>query len=135
MVSFVGILKIVMKYHPQKTPAPDRWLALEEDARISLIQNYHRRAGVKNPNPRIHAVIHLIVENQIAEGLEVVQETLDRLMAEGLDRHEAIHAIGWVLIDHLSNLMQATEPATHDQAKYFQALQNLTTSNWKKGAS
>jgi hypothetical protein len=121
-----------MKYHPQKTPAPDRWLGLEEDARISLIQNYHRRAGVKNPNPRIHAVIHLIVENQIAEGLEVVQETLDRLMAEGLDRHEAIHAIGWVLIEHLSNLMGATEPDPDTQSHYFQSLKNLIADKWKK---
>ena len=90
---------------------------------------------VKAPKPHVHAVIHLVVENQLAEGLEVVRETLDRLRAEGLDRHEAIHAIGWVLIQHLSNLMQATEPAPNDHAHYFQALQNLTVNNWKKGTT
>ena len=103
-------MKRTMNYQPDKSPEPDKWLALDEAERVALIQAYHRRTRVKIPNPQIHATIHLIVENQLAEGLEVVRETLDRLRAEGLDRHEAIHAIGWVPIQHLSNLMQATEP-------------------------
>ncbi len=124
-----------MKYHPEKTPEPDKWLALGEDERVALIQAYHRRVRDKSPKPHVHAVIHLVVENQLAEGLEIVRETLARLRAEGLDRHEAIHAIGWVLIEHLSNLMRAQEPAPNDHAHYFQALQTLTVNNWKKGTS
>lgn len=124
-----------MNYHPQKSPEPDTWLALDEAERIALIKAHHRRTRVKVPNPQIHATIHLIVENQLAEGLEVVRETLDRLRAEGLDRHEAIHAIGWVLIQHLSNLMQASEPDPNDHAPYYQALQTLTVNNWKKCTS
>jgi thioesterase domain-containing protein len=124
-----------MNYQPDKSPETDKWLALDEAERVALIQAYHRRTRVKIPNPQIHATLHLIVENQLAEGLEVVRETLDRLRAEGLDRHEAIHAIGWVLIQHLSNLMQATEPAPDDHAPYFQALQTLTVKSWKKGTS
>jgi hypothetical protein len=124
-----------MNYHPEKSPEPDKWLALDEAVRVALIQDYHRRVRVKSPKPHVHAIIHLVVENQLAEGLEIVRETLDRLRAEGLDRHEAIHAIGWVLIEHLSNLMRAPEPAPDDHAPYFQALHTLNASNWKKGIS
>jgi thioesterase domain-containing protein len=128
-------MKTEINYQPEKSPEPDKWLALDEAERVALIRAYHRRTRVKIPNPQIHAILHLIVENQLAEGLEIVKETLDRLRAEGLDRHEAIHAIGWVLIRHLSNLMQATEPAPNDHTHYFQALQTLTVNNWKKGTS
>ena len=128
-------MKRKMNYQPDKSPVPDTWLALDEAEKVALIKAHHRRTRVKIPNPQIHAILHLIVENQLAEGLEVVRETLDRLRAEGLDRHEAIHAIGWVLIQHLSNLMQATEPAQNNHAPYFQALQTLTVNNWKKGTS
>jgi hypothetical protein len=128
-------MKGIMKYHPNKAPEPDKWLSLDEDERVAFIQAYHRRIRAKIPKPRVHAVIHSVVENQVAEGLEIVRETLERLRAEGLDRHAAIHAVGWVLIEHLSNLMQAAEPAPNDQEQYFQALQNLTVSSWKKSAS
>jgi hypothetical protein len=47
----------------------------------------------------VHAAIHVAVENQIAMGVELVGETVARLVAEGLDRHEAIHAIGALLAE------------------------------------
>jgi hypothetical protein len=48
---------------------------------------------------RAHAANHVIVENQLAMGdATVVPATLARLMQEGLDRHDAIHAIGSVLV-------------------------------------
>jgi len=47
----------------------------------------------------MHGVAHVIVENQIAAGDSTVEPvTLARLMREGLDRHDAIHAIGSVLM-------------------------------------
>jgi hypothetical protein len=60
--------------------------------------DYHKRA--KQPfseSERLHAAAHVIVENQAALGdATVVPATLDRLMREGLDRHDAIHAIAYV---------------------------------------
>jgi hypothetical protein len=49
-------------------------------------------------NDRIGATVHVIVENQVALGDAFpAKAVLIRLMNEGLDRHEAIHAIGSVL--------------------------------------
>jgi len=47
------------------------------------------------------------------------------LMEEGLDRHDAIQAIGWVLIEFMSDLMDAPD-YTEPNARYFAALERLT---------
>jgi hypothetical protein len=39
----------------------------------------------------------VIVENQIAEGYEPTVRAIVRLTAGGLDRHEAVHAIGSII--------------------------------------
>jgi hypothetical protein len=53
---------------------------------------------VRLPNAQLHAVIHVVVENQLALGEEVVVETLARLQREGLGRHDGVHAIGSFLL-------------------------------------
>jgi uncharacterized protein len=90
------------RYDPLKAPNPKEWLLLDEQERLDLVQDYHRRARIALPNEKAHAVAHAIVENQIALGDELnVERTLRRLMAEGLDRHDAIHAIGMACIELL----------------------------------
>ena len=55
-----------------------------------MVIDYHRRTRVQLENPEPHAIAHVVVENQVALGeATLVPETLDRLMGEGLDRHEA----------------------------------------------
>ncbi len=97
-------------YDPAVAPDPARWLALDEHDRMNMVLDYHRRADVFLPNEKIHAAIHGVVENQIALGDELpVRRAVDRLMAEGLDRHEAVHAVGSVLAVHLHQLMKDPE--------------------------
>ncbi len=92
-------------YDPLKAPDPAGWESLDEQERIALVLAYHRQAGITLPDA--HATIHVIVENQVAMGTKTpVRATLDRLLSEGLDRHDAIHAIGSVLAEHLNDLMQ-----------------------------
>ena len=90
-----------MRYDPEAAPEPGMWLALDETQRIELVSAYHRRLGAKLPNTHLHAAIHAIVENQLAQEVEITKDALARLRAEGLDRHEAIHAIGSVLMGHV----------------------------------
>ena len=55
-------------------------------------------------------------------------------MNEGLDRHDAIHAIGAVLMMHLHDIAngaaQGPAPQVHDA--YFAELQGLTAENWRR---
>jgi hypothetical protein len=89
---------------------------------------------VKLPNARLHAVVHAIVENQLAEKIAHVRDSLHRLRAEGLDRHDSIHAIGSVLIGHVWNLMWEGATTPDPNAPYFQALRTLEASSWRGGA-
>jgi len=120
-----------MKYDAFHDPDPAAWLALDEQIRIQLARNYHRRKKIRLPNPTIHATIHAIVENQVALGEEIpVRATLRRLLGEGLDRHDAIHAIGAVLTDHMRCLMLEKGLEEDPNAAYFGKLERLTPESW-----
>ncbi len=124
------------RYDPLEAPHPQEWLALDEQERILLAEEFHRRAGIQLPNVKAHAVFHAIVENQAAMGDETpVRRTLERLMSEGLDRHDAIHAVGLVLSDLIydASAQGAEHPADPNSA-YFAAVERLTAEAWRRRA-
>jgi hypothetical protein len=119
-------------YDPERSTAD--WLQMDEGERIELVSSYHRRKKIHLPNAQLHAVIHVVVENQVALGEEVVVEALARLQKEGLSRHDALHAIGSVLAADLYELMQDSSEATGDAyRRYLDRLQKLTAKNWRAG--
>jgi hypothetical protein len=61
-----------------------------------------------------------------------VKRTVQRLMSEGLDRHDAIHAVGSVLIGHLTDLLAApqTQTGTDPNPRYYAELDQLTAKGW-----
>jgi len=121
-------------YDPDASLPPADWLQIDEGERIELVASYHRRKKIRLPNAQLHAVVHVIVENQLALGEEVVVQTLARLQTEGLNRHDAVHAIGSVLAGDLYELMQASSDATGDTyRRYLEGLPKLTARTWKAG--
>ena len=121
-------------YDPDTSRPSADWLQTDEGKRIELVSSYHRRKKIHLPNAQLHAVIHVVVENQLALGEEVVVATLARLQREGLDRHDALHAIGSVLATDLYELMQEGSEATGDvYRRYLERLQKLTAKNWRAG--
>jgi hypothetical protein len=91
-----------MQYDADEQPDPDVWLELDETERLDLVSDYHRRTGVQLETPELHAMAHVVVENQVALGEATsVPEALDRLINEGLDRHDAVHAVGSVHEDSI----------------------------------
>ena len=122
-----------MKYDPCQNPDPAEWLALDEAERIILVRDYHEEDGIDLPNLQLHAAIHATVENQIAMGDEIpVRRTLERLLGDGLDRHEAVHAIGSVLAAHFYALMKETDLGPDPNAVYYRELESLTAEGWRK---
>ena len=116
-------------YNPLKAPDPGVWLELDEQERIALIQDHHESAGVELDNATIHAAVHTIIENQLAMKDDHVQQTLDRLMAEGLDRHDALHAIGNVMAEQMWGVMKRAEDASSEE--YYRGLNDLTAAKWE----
>ncbi|MGH6858004.1 MAG: hypothetical protein ACRECP_10310 [Methylocella sp.] len=120
-------------YDPCDPPDPEEWLNTDESQRIRLAEDYHRRAGIRPPNAQAHAVFHVIVENQAALGDEIlVRGTLERLMGEGLDRHEAIHAIASVLSGHVADIARGKPARPDANAAYFAALRKLNVASWRR---
>lgn len=126
-------MKPMTRYDPDKPPDPDTWFRLDEAERINLAEQYHRRARVRLPNVRLHATLHVIVENQVALGHELpVRKTLDRLQAEGLTRHDAIHAIGSVLTNQVYHLMKGDAQPDNPNAQYWADLEQLSAEEWRR---
>jgi hypothetical protein len=123
------------KYDPGCVPEPESWLELDEQERIALVEKYHRVARIRLPNVTAHAALHVIVENQIALNLEPVVRAMHRLRKEGLSRHDAVHAIGSVLAEHLFDILKTgqNDDAAASQARYNAAVERLTAASWRKG--
>ncbi len=122
-------------YDPNQAPVPVDWLHLDEQERMELAEAYHRAADVDAPhNERLHAVVHTVVENQLAMGEPAgVQRTLRRLLAAGVDRHSAIHAIGSVLVEYLHDLTTGQADAQNVNERYEKSLERVDEHEW--GAS
>jgi hypothetical protein len=107
----------VMREHPEYY---DTWDQLVESPGQEV-----ERDGV---NPVMHIMIHGIVENQLAAGdPKETRLVLNALMQQGLDRHEAIHRIGYVLTGEIFDVM--TTNRTFDEAAYVAELLDLTGSD------
>jgi hypothetical protein len=123
-----------MDYDPLQAPEPSAWQVLDEQERIERVLNYHRESGDPLPNLRLHAVIHVVVENQLADPGELpVVQTLERLMGQGLDRHQAIHAIGSVVAQHIVNLYHSEGGSKQLLHQYCRGLEQLTAESWLAG--
>jgi hypothetical protein len=124
-------------YNPERAVNPIEWIYLDEQERLDLVERYHRKKRIKMPNSMLHAVFHVIVENQVALGSRIpVQKTLERLIREGLNRHDAIHAIASVLSGHMFELMKHGAKKDQDVNEiYHRQLEELTAESWLKSAS
>jgi hypothetical protein len=65
-------------YDPEKPGESADWLQTDEGQRIELVWSYHRRKKVRLPNAQLHAVIHVVVENQLALGFSANRATAER---------------------------------------------------------
>jgi hypothetical protein len=124
-----------MLYDPLTDIDPETWLAANEHERIDAVYNYHRRRRIRLPNPDLHAALHVMVENHVALGDSYpAKAVLDRLIREGLDRHEAVHAIASVLSEEIFDALK-NRGATDLNTSYMDKLARLTAESWRKSFS
>jgi hypothetical protein len=118
-----------MHYDPLIAPIPETWLAAAESHRLEGVLTSHRHLRKGVGNLQLHAAIHTVVETQLAEGYPGVGDAMARLLAEGLDRHEAIHALGTVVADCLFGMMKRHR--SFDAQAYAAALAGLDARTWR----
>lgn len=123
-------------YDAQTAPDPTQWLQLDEQKRIALVEDFHRRKSEKADGNRLHVLIHVTVETQIAMNEPLAaREAVERLMAEGVDRHEAVHALGLVLVDHLGKALDPSNADGFATGAYAEDLDRLTAGTWRAQSS
>jgi len=109
------------------------WLNLDEAVRLELIEEYVEdfEKEIDSSKKNIHASVHMVVENQLALGEEPALNAYSRLLRQGLNRHETIHAIGAVIFADIYEAMQNKDnkPIT----SYKSRLRKLTAKKWLKG--
>lgn len=121
-------------YDPDHAPDPEAWLALSEDERLALILAWHdANDDIGSANPRVHAAVHVIIENQIAEQEPpLVATKLRQLMVQGLDRHDAIHAIAFVLTKRMNADMKRSGASVFSVPLYEAGLHRLNARSWRR---
>jgi SAM-dependent methyltransferase len=110
-------------------PDPRAWLVLDESERLAKVLRYHKRKQASAGSLKAHAAIHTAVETRLAEGHASATATLRRLLEEGLDRHDAVHAIGSVLPKQLSDGVKG-KPFRRDA--YVPGLDALNAAAWRR---
>lgn len=121
-------------YDPAKSPSPEDWLELDEMERVALVEAYHQSRGIAVPSLKAHALMHAIVENQLAESDEAVVRALARLVKQGLTRHDAIHAIAAVVSKYVFDSLNAKGDAATTQARYHAQVERLDAAQWWSGS-
>ena len=128
-------MAIRTSYDPEYPPAGSDWLALPEQERIRVVATHHMANRLKSGNAKAHAALHVMVENQVARGLGPTVRAVSRLQAQGLSRHDALHAIGAVVSSHVFAAMREPKAAQSQelQSSINAALERLTAESWRAG--
>lgn len=122
------------KYNPLIEPNKEQWLNSSEKDRMETVRAFHKDnvEGLDDEAVLMHVSIHVIVENQLALGVECIPETIAKLTRQGLDRHEAIHAIGSMISEDIFNIIRG-EKTEFSLKKYRKKLEKITAKRWRKG--
>ena len=101
--------------------------------RQSIVEDHaeHPHARLDEKGLKAHLLIHEMVEQQIdtAQPTEVL-DALRRLTGGGLNRHQAIHAIGALVAKEAFAMMQTKR--TLNESAYQKALSKLTVEAARK---
>ncbi|MFH1809069.1 MAG: DUF1841 family protein [Pseudomonadota bacterium] len=119
-------------YDADRGPDVGLWLALNQADMIAAVEYFHLRQHLRRRSEalRSHAVLHMAIETQVAEGQPPeAQQALRRLQKQGVDRHEAIHALGSVLSSHLGKALQTDR---FDDEAYAGALAVMDATTWRR---
>lgn len=134
---FVGVSPGLLRQVWQKTQAGEP-LEPEQANLANVLREHPQYAAAWEPgapqmgvdstingvNPFLHATLHTIVERQLAGGdPPETRAALDRLVAAGVSRHEAVHRIGNVMVRHLYEM--GREDRRFDHRAYVKALNEL----------
>ncbi len=120
-----------LTYDADAAPDPSSWLSADEDIRLAAVRAHHDTLASHPPMPnaKMHALMHVVVENQLAAGDPPdATRTLERLIASGASRHAALHAVASVVVAEMHAVMNGGRAYDRDAASA--ALARLRADDW-----
>jgi hypothetical protein len=118
-------------YDASRDPVPG-WLDIDEQERLDRVTRYHLTALTDKqlpPSMDRHAGLHVAVEDQLVSGKPAeLRKALQQLMGDGMSRHDAVHAAGWVMTKHMQKALE--ERTAMDNDAYLRDLDALTLKSW-----
>jgi hypothetical protein len=122
-------------YNPEIEPDPDALRNVDESELHLAVRQYHLRADEPmGEGEGMHEAMHCIVESQIADNdPPETRIAVARLVADGLSRHDAIHAAAWVVSDHMYQALTTKRPP--DLVKIRNDMAALTRRKWVEATS
>lgn len=125
-----------MKYDPATRVDPGWWTSLGAEERVSLVEAAHVVPEAWHHvihESRPHALLHVIAENLVARGDDIpVHAALQRLVRQGLSRHDAIHALASVCSEHARAIGSGrAEPDAPPPAGQIKAAAAMTAAKWR----
>lgn len=101
------------KYDASICPNSSLWLAMDESKRLTLVQQFlmDNEANLPEDALILHAAVHVVVENKVAMGAELIPQKMAKLSRQGLDRHDLIHVIGASICEDIFDLMTRNKEA------------------------
>jgi hypothetical protein len=86
---------------------------------------------MKPESDTVREAIFEAIENQVRDNNPpITRETLDRLIAEGFSKHEAMKMIGFALANEISEIMNNKQ--LFNEERYSQNLGNLPDLPWEE---
>ncbi len=121
-------------YDPSIQPNVEEWLEATDDEKTTLVREYHEEneEDLDDKALTIHSSVHVIVENQLAMGVELLPETIAKLTRQGLSRHESIHAIGAIITEDIFDIVRGNKNEFSPK-QYRRKLEKITAKRWRKG--
>ena len=122
-------------YNPDEPLNESEWLDLDDEERRRLVSNFHESSGEEFQDDgalTMHSYMHVFVENQIATNVDLVPETVTKLVRQGLSRHEALHAISAIIVEDIFDMSKGTK-SEFCPKKYRRKLEKITAKRWRKG--
>ena len=120
-------------YEATVAPNAERWLEAGEAERLAAVESAHdRHRWSVGDNARVHAAMHVIVENRLAAGDAAVVTAYDRFRTAGVDRHETVHALASVVAAQLFDIL--AEKREH-RPEDDDAFRDLDPNEWRGAPS
>ena len=119
-------------YDPDLDPDPSTWRSIDAHDRVRLVMSHHAQNRISVSDSRMHALLHVNIENMLLQGKGPVTRALEKLRAEGHPRHKAIHILATVWLAYPVGSIGGSANLTHQeqQLAFNAAMETITGEGW-----